>query len=181
MLKLLTVLLIMTTAGVSARPPLSEVEIIDNLLEESKHDTTTIFEMVIPFTPKEFFPILLEIQKSEGATKISDTHYDIRKYMKSAGAEFGPGGVAFADKAKQILYFRDTGERLYLIAALWRPAFPSLYRKAEQTDRPNSRPFGTSGIAPADPLRGQDLRQKQAAVGHRGRSLKIGLVCIQRN
>lgn len=159
--------MIVTTAGALARPPLSEVEIIDNLLEESKQDTTTIFEMVISFTPKEFFPILLEIQKSEGATKISDTRHDIIKYMKSAGAEFGPSGVAFADKAKHILYFRDTGERLYLIAVLWRPAFPSLYRKAEQTDRLNSRPFGTSSIAAADPLRRQELRHKQAAVGHR--------------
>jgi len=42
--------------------------------------------------------------------------------------------------------------------------------KIEPTDRPNSRPFGTSGISPADPLRGQETRQKQAPVGHRGRS-----------
>jgi hypothetical protein len=39
----------------------------------------------------------------------------------------------------------------------------------EQTDGPNSRPFGTSGMSPADPLRGQEPCQKQAAVGHRGR------------
>jgi hypothetical protein len=43
-------------------------------------------------------------------------------------------------------------------------------KKSEQIDGPNSRPFGTSGIPPADPLRGQEACQKQAAVGHRGRS-----------
>ncbi len=46
---------------------------------------------------------------------------------------------------------------------------PKESNKSERADRPNSRPFGTSGMSPADPLRGQETCQKQAAVGHRGR------------
>jgi len=42
-------------------------------------------------------------------------------------------------------------------------------QKAEPSDPPNSRPFGTSGMSPADPLRGQETCQKQAAAGDRGR------------
>jgi len=44
--------------------------------------------------------------------------------------------------------------------------------KTEQTDRPNHHPFGTSVIPPADPLRGQEARQKQVVIGHRGRWVK---------
>jgi hypothetical protein len=43
--------------------------------------------------------------------------------------------------------------------------------KTEQTDGPNHHPFGTSVMLPADPLRGQEARQKQVVIGHRGRSV----------
>jgi hypothetical protein len=50
--------------------------------------------------------------------------------------------------------------------------------ESEQTDGPNHHPFGTSVMSPADPLRGQEPRQKQVVIGHRGRSImKILLLC----
>jgi len=42
-------------------------------------------------------------------------------------------------------------------------------KKSQQSDRANHRPCGTSGMPPADPLRGQEPRQKQAVAAHRGR------------
>jgi hypothetical protein len=41
--------------------------------------------------------------------------------------------------------------------------------KSEQTSRPNPCPFGTFGIPPANPLRGQEECRKQAGIGHWGR------------
>ncbi len=44
-------------------------------------------------------------------------------------------------------------------------------KQSEQTDAPNYHPFGTSVMLPADPLRGQEARQKQVVAGDRGRSV----------
>ena len=45
--------------------------------------------------------------------------------------------------------------------------------KANQTDAPNYHPFGTSVMLPADPLRGQEARQKQVPAGDRQRCIDI--------
>jgi len=46
-------------------------------------------------------------------------------------------------------------------------------KKSQQAGPANHRPFGTSGMAPADPLRGQGPCQKQAVIPDRGRWEKI--------